>query len=208
MAMTQQTDTPPNGTASPLPSAPASSRARRVRRMPTWRRELRDWTTALVVAFVIVFLLRMFVFQLSTVHMHSMEPTLYEREWLFVNKIPYEFGQPQRGDVVIFKDPREGEENKDLLVKRVIGIPGDRIEIRGGQLYLNGELTVEPYTDAAIEDGDFGPAQVSEEHYFVMGDNRHRGGSADSRIFKEIPEEIIKGRADLIIWPIVRWAKL
>jgi len=206
--MTTSTETPPNAETSLLQSAPASPRNRRSRRSPRWRRELWDWAKALIIAFLIVFLLRTFVFQLSTVKMHSMEPTLYESEWLFVNKLSYEFGDPQRGDVVIFKDPREGEANKDLLVKRIIGVPGDRIEARGGQLYVNGELTVEPYTDAAIEDGNFGPVQVSEGHYFVMGDNRHRGGSVDSRAFKEIPEEIIKGRADLIIWPIVRWARL
>jgi len=206
--MTLSTDTPPHAETSDLKPAPASPRQRRSRRAPRWRRELWDWTKALIIAFVVVILLRTFVFQLSTVKMHSMEPTLYEREWLFVNKLSYEFGDPQRGDVVIFKDPRTGDANKELLVKRVIGIPGDQIEIRGGQLYLNGELTVEPYTDAEIEDGDYGPVSVSEGHYFVMGDNRHRGGSVDSRAFQEIPEGIIKGRADLIIWPIVRWTKL
>ena len=199
---------PPQADRAAVPSASQLPRSRRSRRRPLWRKELRDWIKTLLIAFLVVFLLRTYVFQLSTVRMHSMEPTLYEREWLYVNKLPYEFGQPKRGDVVIFKDPREGYDGKDLLVKRVIGIPGDRLEIRGGQLYLNEELTVEPYTDVAIEDGSFGPVQVSEGHYFVMGDNRHLGGSADSRVFKEIPEDLIKGRADLIVWPIVRWTKL
>jgi signal peptidase I len=175
-------------------------------RMAGWRKELWDWTKALIVAFAIVLLLRAFVFQLSTVKSYSMEPTLYEKEWLFINKIAYEFGKPERGDVVIFKDP--GPEHKQYLVKRIIGVPGDTLEIRNGQLYRNGELTIEPYTDSKIEYEDVPAFKVSAGHYFVMGDNRRQGASRDSRHFKEVPEDIIKGRADLIIWPITRWAGL
>ncbi|WP_276356689.1 signal peptidase I [Cohnella caldifontis] len=173
-----------------------------------WRKELRDWGIALLAAFVVVLLLRIYVFQLSTVRMHSMEPTLYEREWLFVNKLPYHFGHPRRGDVVILTDPSDGPDRKAYLVKRVIGVPGDRLEIRNGQLYLNGKLTVEPYTDSAIEDGDYGPVEVGPGRFFVMGDNRHRSKSKDSRSFGVIEENRIKGKAEFVIWPIVRWGKL
>lgn len=189
-------------------AAPSVPRSRRSRRRPQWRREMQDWFRALALAFVIVLLLRMFVFQLSTVKMHSMEPTLYESEWLFVNKLSYRFGHPQSGDVVIFRDPRTSAGKRDMLVKRVIGVPGDRLEIRGGQLYVNGALIAEPYTDVEIEDGDFAPITVSEGHYFVLGDNRHRGGSVDSRLFGEISENVMIGRAEFIIWPIARWDKL
>ncbi|WP_246042179.1 signal peptidase I [Cohnella pontilimi] len=173
-----------------------------------WRKEVWDWTKALIVAFVVVYLLKTYVFQLSTVRQHSMEPTLHEREWLFVNKISYEFSHPGRGDVIVLQDPSMGPDRKDYLVKRVIGVPGDRLEIRNGQLYINGELTIERYTDVKIEDGDYGPVQVSAGHYFVMGDNRHSRASKDSRDFDQVPENKIKGRAELIIWPISRWAKL
>ncbi|MBW5445619.1 signal peptidase I [Cohnella sp. CFH 77786] len=195
----------------PSETTPLSTRRRKSdqrRRLVGWRKELWDWTKALVVAFAVVLLLRAYVFQLSTVKMHSMQPTLQEKEWLFVNKIVYSFGHPGRGDVVILKDPSGGPDRKDYLVKRIVGMPGDRLEIRRGQLYLNGQLTVEPYTDSVIEDGDFGPTQVSAGHYFVMGDNRHLGGSKDSRAFKEVPEDMIIGKAEFIVWPIVRWAKL
>ncbi|MFC6553966.1 signal peptidase I [Cohnella cellulosilytica] len=137
--------------------------------MTGWRKELWDWAKALIVAAAIVLLLKAYVFQLSTVRKISMEPTLHENEWLFVNKIALRIGDLDRGDVIIFKDPSEGGEGKDFLVKRIIGIPGDKLEIRGGELYLNGELKVEPYTDSKIEDGDFGPTTVSPGHYFVMG---------------------------------------
>lgn len=173
-----------------------------------WRKELWDWTKALVVAVIIVLLLKQYVFQLSTVKKVSMEPTLHENEWLFVNKIALEIGSLERGDVVILKDPSEGTDRKEFLVKRIVGIPGDTLEIRAGELYINGDLKVEPYTDVKIEDGDFGPATVSPGHYFVMGDNRHKSASKDSRAFKEVPENLIQGRADLIVWPISRWTKL
>lgn len=173
-----------------------------------WKKELWDWSKALIIAFIIVLLLKAYVFQLSTVKHQSMQPTLYEDEWLFVNKLAYEFGDPQRGDVVILKDPSEDASKKDHLVKRVIATPGDTLEIRAGQLYLNGVLKVESYTDVKIEDGDYGPVTISEGHYFVMGDNRHMNGSKDSRAFNEVPLELIEGRGDLILWPISRWTKL
>jgi signal peptidase I len=194
------------------PPPPLASRRRRPSpaepRFGGWRKELRGWGVALLAAFVVVLLLRSFVFQLSTVRMHSMEPTLHERDWLFVNKVSYRVGHPRRGDIVILKDPGDGAGRQSYLVKRVIGIPGDRIEIRGGQLYLNGERMIEPYTDTAIEDGEYNPIVVGPGHYFVMGDNRRRGGSRDSRTFGAVEENRIKGRADFIVWPIVRWDRL
>ncbi|MBB6673284.1 signal peptidase I [Cohnella nanjingensis] len=192
----------------PVSSAPAGrSRAVKPPR-PAWLREVVDWAKAIAIALVIVFLLKTFVFQLSTVKSISMQPTLYEREWLFINKIVYETGHPKRSDVVVLKDPSNDDGKKKFLVKRVIGVPGDTVEARGGQLYLNGELKVEAYTDAAIEDGDFGPVKVSDGHYFVMGDNRHKDASKDSRTFKEVPEKAIIGRAEFILWPITRWTQL
>jgi signal peptidase I len=173
-----------------------------------WRKELWDWSKALIVAFLLVLLLRAFVFQLSTVKSYSMEPTLREHEWLFINKIVLNIGKLDRGDVVILKDPSEGPDRKQFLVKRIVGIPGDTLEIRDGQLYINGALKVEPYTDVLIEDDDLAALTVAAGHYFVMGDNRHKSASKDSRKFKQVPEELIKGRADLIIWPISRWDKL
>ena len=176
--------------------------------MNGWRKEMLDWSLALIAACIIVIILRAFVFQLSTVKSISMQPTLYEHEWLFINKATLKFGSLDRGNVVILKDPSEGPDRKQFLVKRIIGIPGDTIEIRAGQLYVNGQLTVESYTDVVIEDGDYGPEKINAGHYFVMGDNRHQYASKDSRKFDQVPEALIKGRADLIIWPISRWAKL
>lgn len=189
-------------------SIPQPGRSRSVKPQSVWRRELWEWLRALGIAFTIVILLWAFVFRLSTVKGESMEPTLYEHEWLFVNKVAYELGTPKAGDVVILKDPSEGPDKKKFLVKRIIGVPGDTIEGRGGQLYVNGELRVEPYTDSPIEDGDFGPVKVEDGKYFIMGDNRRLGASKDSRTFGEVPKSLLLGRTEFIMWPIVRWKSL
>ncbi|AZN43574.1 signal peptidase I [Paenibacillus albus] len=173
-----------------------------------WVAELRSWLITLAIAVLIVFGMHAFVFNLSTVKGQSMEPTLYESEWLFVNKLAFLTGSPSNGDVVILKDPAEDEGRKEFLVKRIVGLPGDTIEIRQGQLYRNGQLVVEPYTDTEIEDLDYGPDKISADHYFVMGDNRHAKASRDSRSFHAVPRSSIIGRADLIIWPIARLNQL
>ncbi len=166
------------------------------------RTEIIDWLKTLSLALVIVLLLHFFVFNLSTVKGHSMEPTLTEREWLFVNKFVYLIGSPKIGDIVILKHPSGDAVEEEYLVKRVVGEPGDRIEIVDHQLYRNGELVEEPYTDTAIEGMNYGPEVVAEGHYFVMGDNRHARASLDSREFHAVPESNIKGRAEFILWPI------
>ncbi|BBH22695.1 hypothetical protein Back11_40400 [Paenibacillus baekrokdamisoli] len=172
---------------------------------PVWTTELWEWSRTLIIAVIVVLLLHFFVFNLSTVKGQSMQPTLYEKEWLFVNKYTYMFGgSPQISDVIILKDPSNGEDKKEYLVKRVVGIPGDTIEIRQGQLYRNGELVVEPYTDTEIADFDYGPIKLKTDTYFVMGDNRHARASKDSRSFGPVPLDMIRGRADFILWPIIK----
>jgi signal peptidase I len=163
--------------------------------------EIWDWVKSISIALIVVILLNLYVFNLSTVKGHSMEPTLKEKEWLFVNKIVYMTGHPKRGDVVILKDPEMTNVDRQFLVKRVVAISGDKVEIRSGKLYVNGEHVQEPYTDNRIEDGDRGPFVVEEARYFVMGDNRHQGASKDSRIFGSVEAGMIQGRADFILWP-------
>ncbi len=163
--------------------------------------ELLDWTKTLVIAFAVVMLLHFFVFNLSKVEGHSMEPTLTQHEWLFVNKFVYLFGKPGIGDVVILKEPNTSDKEKKYLVKRIVGIPGDRIEVHDQRLYRNGELMDEPYTDSLIEDMSYGPEVILAGHYFVMGDNRHSRASLDSRSFHAVPEELLRGRAEFIVWP-------
>ena len=164
-------------------------------------KELKDWFKTIIIAFVIMLLLNLFVFNISIVKGESMQPTLTEQNRLFINKIIYEFERPQRQDVVVLHDPSNGPDRKEFLVKRVIGIPGDLIEIRDHVLYVNGEPQQESYTDTVIEDPDFGPIKLQEDHYFVMGDNRHAGMSKDSRSFGSVTVDQIVGKAEFIFWP-------
>lgn len=168
----------------------------------SWILELRDWIMTAVIVFAVMSLLNMFVFNVSTVIGQSMQPTLYEGEKLIINKITLSFAAPGRGDVVVLHDPSTGPDRKEYLVKRVIGIPGDVIEVREHRLYVNGEPADEPYIDTDVQDSDFPALTVGKESYFVMGDNRHAGASKDSRYFGSVPQSFIIGKAMYIWWPL------
>lgn len=169
-------------------------------RIKRFGHEVWDWAKSLLIALAVVFVIHHFVFYLSTVEGSSMEPTLEDGEWLFVNKVIYYLDKPNRGDIVILKDPRNGVDQ--YLVKRIIGLPGETVEIMNYTVYINGEPLDEPYTDVHVENGDLPPVTLEEDHYFVMGDNRREHGSMDSRYFGSVPSEYIKGRAEFIIWPV------
>lgn len=164
--------------------------------------ELWEWTKSIGTALVIVLIIHFFIFNLSTVKGQSMQPTLLDGEWLFINKIGYIIGEPDRGDIVILKDPNNQLGFREFLVKRIVGLAGDTIEVSNGKLYINSKEWNEPYTDVEIEDGNYGPIVVPAGEYFVMGDNRHHFESTDSRIFGSVPEKLIKGKAQFIMWPL------
>lgn len=169
----------------------------------SFRQTMIDWLKTSLIAIVIALIVHHFVFTLSTVQGHSMEPTLQEKQWVFVNKAVFWFDRPRAGEIVVLKEPAGGGLGEEqYLVKRIVGEPGDRIEISGGKLYRNGLLLDEPYTDTLIEDSSYGPVIVEDGHYFVMGDNRHMKASLDSRTFQAVPRKLITGRADCIVWPL------
>ena len=170
--------------------------------------ELWEWTKSILMAFAIVFLIHMFVFNLSTVKGQSMEPTLEDGEWLFVNKIGYWIGNPDRGDIVILKDPEGDLGFRQFLVKRIVGLPGDTVEVSNKKLYINGKELIEPYTNVDIQDGNYGPEKVPPGYYFVMGDNRHLWASTDSRTFHAVSGDLIKGKAQFVLWPFNKFGGL
>jgi len=167
-----------------------------------WAAELWEMLKTIVIAFVIMLLLNVFVFNLSMVKGQSMQPTLEEQERLFVDKLVYRFQHPKRGEVVVLKDPSVDADRKPFLVKRIVAVPGDTVEVRDGRLLLNGQPLDEPYTDSVIEDGDMPELKLEDGQYFVMGDNRHAGRSKDSRYFGSVKEKWIVGRAEFVFWPI------
>ena len=162
------------------------------------KREILSWVICLVSAFVIAMALRTFVFELVRVDGDSMLPTLTTDERLFVEKISKlsEDGL-NIGDIIIVHYP--GEENKSY-VKRIVGLPGDKLKVENGKLWRNGVLIQENYTLDSRMNYDFEDYIVPEDSYFVMGDNRN--DSMDSRVVGSISRSEIVGHAVCVIWPI------
>lgn len=159
-----------------------------------------DLALVLVLCLVFVFgVLRPFVAEPFYVPSRSMAPTLETGDRILADKLVYRLAGPDRGDLVIFQDPRGGEE----MAKRLVGLPGDSVEVNDGVLRVNGERVEEPYVDYNLADSTFfGPVTVPEGHVFVMGDNRTN--SEDSRGFGPVPESALIGAVPLRFWPLDR----
>jgi signal peptidase I len=166
------------------------------------RRALVEWGVILVVALLAALLLRTFVIQPYFIPSASMEPTLMVGDKVLVNKLSYDLHPIHRGDVIVFKKPPDDNTPgiKDLI-KRVIGLPGETIAGRNGQIYINGKLLNEPWLPKVDRDttSTFGPVQIPAGQYFVMGDNR--ADSSDSRVFGPITKSLVVGRAFIKVWP-------
>ena len=165
----------------------------RKRRVLRWLREVLIET--ILPAVLIAVLINIFLAQATQVHGQSMEPTLHSDQRLVVEKVSYRFHGPRRGDIVVLKSPQQDSE---LLIKRVVGLPGEAVEIRQGRVYINGQELDEPYLERFMG-GNWGPILVPPLHVFVLGDNR--GFSNDSRAFDSVPIKNIIGRAWVSYWP-------
>jgi signal peptidase I len=128
----------------------------------------------------------------------SMQPNLYAGDMVLVNRLAYKFGQPQRGDIIVFKYPPEPTQTP--YIKRIIGLPGDQIKIAGGQVEVNSQVLIETYISVPTTRG--GEWTVPENSLFVMGDNRNN--SSDSRAWGMVPYANIIGKALFIYWPYNR----
>ena len=166
--------------------------------------EIKDWIVSIVIAIVLAFLIRYFIVELYLVDGPSMRPTLQSAERLVVNKFIYRFRTPERGEILVFRYPRDPSRD---FIKRVIAIPGDTIEIKDGRVYVNSTLLNEPYILSKTR-GNYPLATVPEGHIFVMGDNRNN--SEDSRFADVgfVPFDLIKGKAMLVFWPIGQFKTL
>jgi signal peptidase I len=180
------------------------------------------WITELIVIVIIVLLIRAFVAQAYNIPSGSMKPTLLVGDFILVNKLVYRFSEPQRGDIVVFKYPIDP--NIDFI-KRIIALPGEEVEVRNNQVFINGKPLplievgrgeenglrkviyeevlpegkkhkVQFYEDFPFSKRDFGPVVVPPNHYFVMGDNRDN--SEDSRYWGFVTRENIVGKAFVI----------
>ena len=183
----------------------------------------RELPVLVVIAFIVALLIKTFLLQAFYIPSASMEPTLVEGDRVLVEKVGYRFGEPHRGQVVVFEKefatlaPEEddpfwediGSALKGLFgfptggtqdfIKRVMAVEGDTIEGREGGVFVNGERVEEPYLAEGTETSAFGPVEVPDGMIFVMGDNR--GNSDDSRAFGPIPVDEVVGHAFLLLWP-------
>jgi signal peptidase I len=171
------------------------------------KNELWEWSKALLIAFGIAALIRFFLFTPIVVDGESMMPTLKNGDRMVVNKIGYMVGKPHRFDIVVFHAPEQKK-----YIKRVIGLPGDHLEYKNDQLYINGKEIPEPYLDqykSLITEGsltdDFtlediaGVDKIPEGYIFVMGDNRRY--SKDSRLIGLVAIDEVLGNTGFVFWP-------
>jgi len=157
---------------------------------------LSEGVETIVPAILIAVLINLFLAQATRVYGQSMEPNLHSDQRLVVEKLSYNFHEPRWGDIVILQVPQAGS---GLLIKRVIGLAGEKVEIKGGKVYINDQPLEEPYLSNQFQ-RDMRATVVPPEHVFVLGDNR--GFSNDSRSFGSVPLDNIVGRAWFSYWPL------
>lgn len=163
-----------------------------------WQRGLWGWVLNLALAVVIALSLVLFVFEPVRVEGFSMMPRLHNNERLFVDKRTFDFQPVRRGDVVVFRYPRDPTQS---FIKRVVGLPGDQVVIWGGVVYVNRHRLAEPYVPAGFQDyADYPEITVPTGEYYVLGD--HRNSSNDSRFWGCLPAQDIFGRAVFAYWPM------
>lgn len=163
---------------------------------------MKDWIKDIVIALVIALVIIQFV-KPTIVRKSSMEPNFHDKDYLFISKQAYRFGEPERGDVVVFESELVDENGDDkLLIKRVIGLPGERIDIIDEKVYIDGVMLDEPYTLDGTTYGEIENLIVPEGKYFCMGDNRD--ASIDSRDPSVgcVSKEQLVGRAFFRLFPL------
>jgi signal peptidase I len=176
-----------------------------------------DWVVTIAVAVAAVLAIKAWVVNPYRIPTASMEPTLHcaipgdaceagTSDRVLANRFAFRFTDPDRGDIVVFKTPAKAEElcpgPGGVFVKRLIGLPGDTIEIRAGQLYVNDEPLAEPYVFGGEVGDEFGPVTVADGNYFMMGDNRYQ--SCDSREWGPVPRDNLIGPVFARYWPLRR----
>ena len=200
--MTSETITPP-----PVEPSPEEAVIQPASKVTSGARAFFDWMIVIVVALLVAFVVRTFVIAHFVVEGESMYSTLDTGDRVFVNKLSYRLHDPNRGDVVVLHQIT-GASERDLI-KRVIGLPGETIEMRNCTVLIDGKVLNEPYLDPEVVTptdcgGDYVlDGVIPENHVFVMGDNR--GGSQDSRFIGPINENDLVGRAFVVFWPRSHW---
>ena len=166
------------------------------------KEEVLEWIKSLVVAFVLAMFIRTFFFQAFKIPSSSMYPTLQIGDHLIANKLVYRFRDPGRGEIVIFKFP---DNTRRDFVKRLVGRPGEKVNIADGKIYIDGKEVTESRIAGREYFNDEGMPEITvpEDKYFVLGDNS--ANSYDSRYWGFVPRRDFLGEALFIYWPPKRW---
>lgn len=220
----------PSESAEPLPSGPKEETPaafafgqKKARRKPL--SFLRELPGLIIIAFLLALLIKSFLVQAFYIPSQSMEPTLEVGDRVLVNKVVLRFRDPHRGEVIVFENPQAVEPDRNPLsafwnwfteglgfasnpekdfIKRVIGLPGETIEVNRGKVFINSKPIDEPYLHSQEDLSDFGPFKVPPGQFFMMGDNR--ANSQDSRsTLGPIPKDKIVGKAFIVLWPPSRF---
>jgi signal peptidase I len=159
--------------------------------------EILDWTKHILAAIAFALLINNFIIVNASVPSGSMENTIMTGDRIIANRLYYKIDNPQRGDIAVFKYP---DDESKLFVKRIIGLPGETVLIKDGSVYINDKKLDEPYLTVTTK-GEFGPFNVPEGKYFMMGDNRNN--SLDSRFWKNtfVAKDKIQGKAFIEYFP-------
>jgi signal peptidase I len=205
------------------PSRVERIHGRRIAARRTRRRFFAELPFLLVAALILTVLVKGFLIQAFYIPSRSMEPTLDVGDRVVVNRLAYRLGDPAPGQVVVFLRPTGGDQaspggpiswvrravaqglggtppGSEDLIKRVVGVPGDVLEGRGGRLIRNGQEVDEPYLRPGTYTSDFPKVRIKPDHFWVMGDNRE--DSADSRSFGPVDRSVLVGQAVVTIWPV------
>ena len=171
-------------------------------KVPRLKHWLFDWAETIVVALILALIIRAFFLQVFWIPSGSMEPTLDIGDRIVVNKVPYHFREPKRMEILVFRQVSSYAGQKKDLIKRLVGLPGETLEVRDGIVSINGAPLEEKHP--LFQDfADFGPVTIPADSYFVMGDNRP--ASADSRYWGFLPKKNVIGPAFLRIWPLTKF---
>jgi len=166
--------------------------------------DLRAWVRDVVISVVIAAIVIVFLYQPVKVEGTSMMPWLTDQERIFVNKFVYRFGEIHRGDIVVFWFPLDSSKS---YIKRVVGLPGDVVQIDQGTVIVNGERFPEPYVPETYRDRmSYRPVTVEPDRYYVLGD--HRNASNDSRTWGTVERKRIYGKAVFVYWPLEKFGTL
>lgn len=174
---------------------------RRVKKKKSLFGEMFSWILYLLIVLMVAFLVIQFVGQRTVVQGNSMYPTFSDGDSLIVDKLSYQFSNPRRFDVVVFPFQYQPD---TYYIKRVIGLPGETVQIRDGMIYINGRLLEEDYGWGQMEKSGLAsePITLGEEEYFVLGDNRNNSSDSREPSVGNIKKSEIIGKAWLRIWPL------